>query len=156
MDFLKQASSKLQAGADDEGKVAEPKKDDQQTPSTTELMSSAKVVADAAKAKMSNQEFDQHKAAEAAADVLDGASHYGKLDESQGLGKMVNQAEDYLHKYSTTTTTTTTGHGGDGQQPPTTTTTTTASTHETSGGGGADEGGEEKSDIMKMAEGFLK
>lgn len=71
--------------------------------SSTDLFSSAKVVAEAAQAQFSNQpdKYDKDKAASAAADLLDAASDYGKLDQTQGVGKYVDQAENYLRKYGT-------------------------------------------------------
>jgi NTP pyrophosphatase (non-canonical NTP hydrolase) len=66
--------------------------------STSELVASAKVVAEAAQSGF-GKEVDKDKAAEAAADLLDGVSQYAKLDEQKGLGQHVDKAADYLHKY---------------------------------------------------------
>jgi hypothetical protein len=66
--------------------------------STSELVASAKVVAEAAQSGF-GKEVDKDKAAEAAADLLDGVSQYAKLDEQKGLGQYVDKAADYLHKY---------------------------------------------------------
>ncbi|OVA00735.1 hypothetical protein BVC80_9083g19 [Macleaya cordata] len=126
----------------------------QNIPSTTELFSSAKVVADAAKASLSNEadKLDKAKVADAAGDLLEAASHYGKLEENQGVGKYVQKAEDYLHNYKTSTTTTTTSHS--------TTTTHSApmdsSSHSSSGGGDGQSESGGYGEYFKMAEGFLK
>ena len=71
--------------------------------STTDLFASAKVVAEAAQAQFGNEpeKCDKGKAAGAAADLLDAASDYGKLDETKGFGKYVDQAEGYLRSYNT-------------------------------------------------------
>ncbi|XP_023732466.1 nodulin-related protein 2 [Lactuca sativa] len=70
-------------------------------PSSTELLSSAKQVAEAAKLAASNQtdKIDKVKTAGAAADVLDAAKKYGKFDETQGVGQYLKKADDYLHEY---------------------------------------------------------
>lgn len=75
------------------------------TPTKAELMSSAKLLGGAAKAKFHHEPNEANKAnkaemAGAAADLLNAASHYGKL-EDKGMGKYVGKAEDYLHKYHT-------------------------------------------------------
>ncbi|XP_047962951.1 nodulin-related protein 2-like [Salvia hispanica] len=69
--------------------------------STTDLFADAKVVAEAARAQFSNEpeKCDKAKAAGSAADLLDAASQYGKLDSTQGVGKYVDQAEGYLRQY---------------------------------------------------------
>ncbi|KAK1437713.1 hypothetical protein QVD17_03509 [Tagetes erecta] len=93
-------------------------------PSNSELMSSAKVMSEA----VTGQETDMGKIAGAAADVLDAAASYGIIDETQGLGKIADQAGDYLHKFETTHTTTVTKTDASGNQTTeTNTTTTTAS-----------------------------
>lgn len=123
-------------------------------PSKSELMSSAKLVADAAKAKLHhepNSKVDKSELAGAAADLLNAASQYGKLEE-KGIGKFVGKAETYLHKYetshSTTTTTTTTG---------TTTTSTTEHTQSSAHTGGKHEqSGSGYGEYIKMAEGIFK
>lgn len=153
-------------------------------PSSSELMSSAKIVANAAKAQLHhdpNYKFDKGELAGAAENLLHAASQYGKLDEKGGLGKMVGQAEGYLHKYHSSQTTTTTTTNLDHS---TTTTTTTETIHTKphkdeydghSGGGygeyikmaegllnkhsGSGEGGQsggKYGDYIKMAEGMLK
>ncbi|KAF2295009.1 hypothetical protein GH714_030128 [Hevea brasiliensis] len=69
-------------------------------PSSSELLSSAKLVAEAAKASLSHEtdKVDKGRVAGAAADLLGAASHYGKLEE-KSFGKYVEKAEDYLHQY---------------------------------------------------------
>ncbi|MQL74119.1 hypothetical protein Taro_006462 [Colocasia esculenta] len=69
-------------------------------PSSGDLLSSAKVVADAAKASLRHESdnVDKGRVAGAAADLLGAASHYGKLEE-KGMGKYVDKAEGYLRGY---------------------------------------------------------
>nr|XP_043623868.1 nodulin-related protein 1-like [Erigeron canadensis] len=82
-------------------------------PSNSELLSSAKQVAEAAKLATSNQsdKIDKPKVAGAAADILDAAKEYGKFDETQGVGQYLKQADDYLHQYEK-------GSGGTAAAPP--------------------------------------
>ncbi|KZV54843.1 hypothetical protein F511_39801 [Dorcoceras hygrometricum] len=98
-------------------------------PSNSDLLSSAKMVADAAKSHLRHepQMHEKGKVANAAADLLCGASEYGKLDEGKGIGMYVDKAEDYLRQYHTTHSTTTTvdSHGN---KTTTTTTSTTVTT----------------------------
>ncbi|KAB2624481.1 hornerin [Pyrus ussuriensis x Pyrus communis] len=71
-------------------------------PTTSELMSSAKIVAEAAKSSMNkegDENIDRARVSEAASNILSGAAHYGKLDEKEGLGSYVGKAEDMLRKY---------------------------------------------------------
>lgn len=94
MDFL----SKLSGSAD----KPHDQNPDNHKPSASELLSSARLVADAAKSSFGGGgggEVDKGKAAGAGADLLGAASDYGKLDETKGVGKYVNQAEEYLNKY---------------------------------------------------------
>ncbi|CAK9186165.1 unnamed protein product [Ilex paraguariensis] len=114
-------------------------------PSTSELMSSAKLVAEAAKATLSHEsdKVDKSKVAGAAADLLNAASSYGKLEE-KSFGKYVQKAENYLYQYHSTTSS---GHHS-------TTTNTTGHTSSHSGGDGHSASG--YGDYIKMAEGFLK
>ncbi|KAF5764098.1 hypothetical protein HanXRQr2_Chr15g0688091 [Helianthus annuus] len=103
---------------------------DQPVPSNSELMASAKVMSDA----VAGKETDPGKIAGAAADILDAAANYGKLDDKQGLGMYMDQTADYLHKYETTHTTTTTKTDTDtsgNQTTETTTTKTDTSGHKT-------------------------
>ncbi|MCD9639226.1 hypothetical protein HAX54_023608 [Datura stramonium] len=112
-------------------------------PSKSELMSSAKLVADAAKAKLHHdpKRFEKSELAGAAADLLNAASQYGKLEET-GIGKFVGKAETYLHKYETSHSTTTTA----------------AAASQSSGhtGGKHEESGSEYGEYIKMAEAIFK
>lgn len=121
-------------------------------PSKSELMSSAKLVADAAKAKLHHDptQFEKSKLAGAAADLLNAASEYGKLEE-KGIGKFVGKAENYLHKYETShhSTTTTTAAGA-----AYTTAHSQSSGHTT--GGNHEGSGSGYGEYIKMAEGILK
>ncbi|XP_076907236.1 uncharacterized protein LOC143563627 isoform X2 [Bidens hawaiensis] len=69
--------------------------------SNTGLLSSAKLVAEAAQSAANNQtdQIDKPKVAGAAGDLLDSVKQYGKFDESQGVGQYINQADEYLHQY---------------------------------------------------------
>ena len=95
MDFLKSLS-----GGSGDKPAGEGNKggDHHQNPSTTELLSSAKEVASAARLAASNQsdKIDKGKAAGAAADLLDATSD--KLG-NKGVGQHLQKAGDYLHKY---------------------------------------------------------
>ncbi|KAH6809893.1 nodulin-related protein 1 [Perilla frutescens var. frutescens] len=106
--------------------------------STTDLFASAKVVAEAAQAQFGNEpeKCDKGKAAGAAADLLDAASDYGKLDETKGFGKYVDQAEGYLRSYNTSSAP---APAGEKAAPPT----------EVPSGGGA-------GDYIKKAEEFVE
>lgn len=85
--------------------------DGHRKPSKSELLSSAKVVADAARRRGENR-VDKAEVAGAAANLLQAASEYGKL-EDKPLGKYMEKAENHLRQYhnshSTTTTTNNTG-----------------------------------------------
>ncbi|KAK1291292.1 hypothetical protein QJS10_CPB17g00685 [Acorus calamus] len=118
-------------------------------PSKAEILSSAKLVAGAAKATLSHdsQKVDKARVAGATADLLGAASHYGKLEE-KSFGKYVGKAETYLHQYhssqsSHSSTTTTTSSGGGGQ-----------SAHSSSGSSHSGVGG--YGDYLKLAQGLLK
>lgn len=79
--------------------------------STSELMASAKIVAEAAQSSLGKGSADQKpmdkaKVAEAAGDLLDAVGQYAKLDDQKGVGSYVDKAADYLHKYENTTTAT--------------------------------------------------
>ncbi|XP_050203904.1 nodulin-related protein 1-like [Mercurialis annua] len=122
--------------------------------SSSELFSSAKIVADAAKSRLNNEKIDEGKAAGAAANILGAASQYGKLEE-KSFGKYVEQAEDYLHKYQSSHSTTTAAAAGHQTGSDTSTTTHSTSTqssgeHEKSSGSGG------VGDYFKMAQGFMK
>ncbi|KAJ9563803.1 hypothetical protein OSB04_008963 [Centaurea solstitialis] len=84
----------------DDPKKADPSHPADQ-PSASELMASAKLVAESAKYATSNQteKIDKVKAAGAAADILDATEKYGKFDETKGVGQYLQKAEDYLHDY---------------------------------------------------------
>ncbi|XWS34164.1 hypothetical protein CRYUN_Cryun21dG0016700 [Craigia yunnanensis] len=118
-------------------------------PSSSDLFSSAKLLAGAAKSSFSNEsdKVDKAKVAGAAADLLDAAQDYGKLDKDKGIGQHIEKAENYLHQYETS-----------GQPAPTTTGSGTPNkaeahpeSHE-SGGDGKDSG---SGGYLKMAQGFL-
>uniref|UniRef100_A0A1D1Z682 Nodulin-related protein 1 n=1 Tax=Anthurium amnicola TaxID=1678845 RepID=A0A1D1Z682_9ARAE len=78
-------------------------------PDTSELFSSAKLVAEAAQSCFQGgaDKIEKGKVAGAAADLLGAASHYGKLEE-KGYGEYVEKAETYLQQYGST------GSGGGG------------------------------------------
>ena len=120
--------------------------------SSSELLSSAKLVAEAAKNTLhhGNDKVDKGKVAGAAADLLDAASHYGKLDQ-QGVGKYVEKAENYLHHYHSSHSIPTTTHSGAHSTKP-----EKHSESHASGGDGHDSGSGGYGDYMKMAQGFLK
>ncbi|XP_010258184.1 PREDICTED: nodulin-related protein 1-like [Nelumbo nucifera] len=117
-------------------------------PSKAEILSSAKVVAEAAKATVHHEtdKVDKGKVAGAAADLLGAASHYGKLEE-KGMGKYVDKAENYLHQYHSS-------HSTSAPNSTHSTTTTHSSTHSHSGGDSHSESG--YGEYIKMAQGFLK
>ncbi|KAK3035901.1 hypothetical protein RJ639_031324 [Escallonia herrerae] len=130
-------------------------------PTNSELFSSAKLVAEAVRStfRRESDKVDKAKVADAAEDLLQAASKYGKLDE-KGFGRYVDKAEGYLHSYHSKTTATTTGSGESA-----TTTTTTESDHlvaaapkpsEHSGGEEAKSGSGGYGEYMKMAEGLFK
>ena len=69
--------------------------------SSSDLFSSAKVLADAARSAVSHDggtTFDKSKVAEASEDLLDAASEYGKLKQ-KGYGSYVDKAQGYLHQF---------------------------------------------------------
>ncbi|XP_028762043.1 nodulin-related protein 1 [Neltuma alba] len=108
--------------------------------STSELMSSAKVVAEAAQSGFGKESgsVDKAKVAEAAGDLLGAARQYGKLDE-KGVGQYVEKAEDYLEKYGS-------GGGGGHQSDKPSEESKPEGQSESGGAGG----------FMKMAQGFMK
>lgn len=116
-------------------------------PNTTQLLSSAKVVAEAAKSTLRHdaEKVDKAKAAGAAADLIGAASHYAKL-EGKGLGKYVEQAENYLHKYQASHAPP--SHAAAAGEAPHSSS-AHPSSQASSGSGGF-------GDYFKMAEGFLK
>ncbi len=73
---------------------------------SSELLSSAKLVAEAAQSSLRNEsdhKVDKAKVADAAGDLLDAATQYAKLDEQKGIGQYVEKGADYLHHYKGTT-----------------------------------------------------
>ncbi|KNA19117.1 hypothetical protein SOVF_064290 [Spinacia oleracea] len=110
------------------------------TPSKSELMSSAKLVADAAKSALARdkEKIDKAKVAGAAGNLLGAAKHYGKLEE-KSYGKYVGKAETYLHQYHSTQTQTQ-SHSSSGSSY----TSTTTTTHSSAPYGGSHDGGEGK------------
>ncbi|KAM7487479.1 hypothetical protein LguiB_024963 [Lonicera macranthoides] len=111
-------------------------------PTNSELLQSAKLVAEAAQATLRHEsdKVEKAKVAGAAADLLNAASTYGKLDE-KGLGKYLDKAEDYLHKYNLSqSATANSGHSAAH---------TTTAIHSSGHSGGGDHSG---SEYVKMAE----
>ncbi|XVE91580.1 hypothetical protein REPUB_Repub01dG0021900 [Reevesia pubescens] len=116
-------------------------------PTSSELLSSAKLVAEAAKSTVNNQsdKVDKGKVAGATADLLDAGQDYGKLDEEKGIGQYVEKAETYLHQYETS-----------GQSAPTPNKAEAKPESHASGGDGKDSGsGGGVEDYLKKAQGFL-
>lgn len=114
--------------------------------STSELMASAKVVAEAAQSGF-GKDLDKDKTAEAAGDLLDAVGQYAKLDEQKGVGSYVDKAADYLHKYENTPTT-----GAPPASKPDQPKTDDAAPAKSEGGGSGGLGG----DFAKVAGGFFK
>ncbi|KAI0523502.1 hypothetical protein KFK09_005897 [Dendrobium nobile] len=127
-------------------------------PSTSQLLSSAKVVANAAKSALRHEstELDKAKLAEAAEDLLSAASHYGKFDE-KSYGKYVHKAEGYLHQYhySHSSSSSSSSHSSAINS---TTTHSSSAGHSGHVGGGGGGGGSDGGfgDYLKLAEGLLK
>ncbi|XP_022151057.1 nodulin-related protein 1-like [Momordica charantia] len=133
------------------GSTDKPEDPEHHRTSASDLLSSAKLVADAAKSSFGGESHavDKGKVAGAAADLLGAASDYGKFDETKGLGKYVDKAEDYLNQYEKSHSA---PHGSDAEpkppkaeEPP---------KKENSGEG--EHGGSGFGDYLKVAEGFLK
>ncbi|OMO71899.1 hypothetical protein COLO4_27926 [Corchorus olitorius] len=126
-------------------------------PTSSDLFSSAKVVADAAKSAFSGNEgggdkFDKAKVAEAASDLLGAAKDYGKLEQDKGIGQYVDKAQSYLHQFessqSTTKDTPAPAAAKDGEAKP--------ESHPSGGHEGKESGsGGGVGDYMKMAQSFL-
>ncbi|XP_038893443.1 nodulin-related protein 1-like [Benincasa hispida] len=135
MDFL----SKL-GGSSDKPQDQNP---DHHKTSASDLVSSAKLVADAAKSSFGGggDSVDKGKVAGAAADLLGAASDYGKLDETKGIGMYVDKAEDYLNQYEKSHS----APHGSGSEPPK----EEKAAEKEAGGSGF-------GDYLKVAEGFLK
>ncbi|XWS64205.1 hypothetical protein CRYUN_Cryun06bG0166400 [Craigia yunnanensis] len=121
--------------------------------SSSELLSSAKLVAEAAKNTLHHEsdKVDKGKVAGAVADLLGTASHYGKLDQEKGAGKYVEKAENYLHHYHSSHSIPTTTHSGAHSTKP-----EKHSESLASGGDGHDSGSGGFGDYMKMAQGTLR
>lgn len=103
MDFLSNLTKNDEAQAQ---KVPDDADQAKQTPgshkpSKSDLIHSAQVVADAAQSHFRSEpeKFDKSEVAGAAADLIDAAAEYAKLDDTQGIGKYVDKAEDYLRHY---------------------------------------------------------
>ncbi|ONK60078.1 uncharacterized protein A4U43_C08F13950 [Asparagus officinalis] len=142
MDFLKKAVESATSKEEPKEKPSpgpgpEPESQDHhaRSTSTTEVLSSAKALADAAQASLKHEAVDKAKVAEAADDLVHAADQYGKLEE-KGYGQYVEKAETYVHKYGSGTTE---GSTGDKKEP---------SEGEKSEGG--------IGDYAKMAQGFMK
>ncbi|XP_068653935.1 nodulin-related protein 2-like [Aristolochia californica] len=136
----------LGSKADSTGSTKKPQ------PSTTELFSNAKLVAEAAQATLSNEKekIDQGKVAGAASDLLAAGSHYGKLDEEKGMGAYVKKAETYLDKYESS-------HSIKTAKPAPDSTTAVAENAPSAPSGGEDEKKENDfGGYLKTAQGFLK
>ncbi|CAK9186164.1 unnamed protein product [Ilex paraguariensis] len=125
-------------------------------PSSSDLFSSAKLLAEAAQTSLSDgyDKVDKSKVAGAASDILDAASRYGKF-EDKAFGGYVEKANSYLHQYESSNPTTTKPGS---KLPTTTTTTTTDAADKTSKSeeDGGDKSGGGYGGYVKMAEGFLK
>ncbi|KAF2619632.1 hypothetical protein F2Q68_00040763 [Brassica cretica] len=69
--------------------------------SPSELVTSAKVVAEAAQAAARNEsdKLDKAKVAGASANILDAAEEYGKFDEKSSAGQYFDKAEKYLKDF---------------------------------------------------------
>ncbi|WOK92313.1 hypothetical protein Cni_G01004 [Canna indica] len=113
-------------------------------PSPTQLLSSAKVVAGAAKSALRHDagKLDKAEVAGAAADLLGAASHYAKIEEKK-VGKYVEKAETYLHHYHSSHS----AHSSTTAGASAAYSSSSSSSH--AAGGGLE-------DYMKMAQGFLK
>ena len=101
MDFLK----KFTDSANPQTKAETTDKSAPASEENSSLLSSAKVVADAARSTLQNEpaekKHDNAEVAGAAADLLDAAQNYGKLDKTSGVGSYVDKAGNYLHEYET-------------------------------------------------------
>lgn len=143
--------------SDPHNKPSQSHHNEKHTKSSSELLSSAKLVAEAAKSTLHHDQrdkVDKGKVAGAAADLLDAASHYGKLDQQKGAGKYVEKAENYLHHYHSSHSTTTTTTAATADLHSGAHSTTKPEKHSDSHGSGGDHGG--SGDYLKMAQGFLK
>lgn len=102
MDFLKKFTESSAPKAESVDKSGAPADQSQ-----SDLLSSAKVVAGAARSTFQKEpaKYDNPEVAGAAADLLDAAQTYGKLDKTAGVGGYVEKAENYLREYETSNTT---------------------------------------------------
>ncbi|KAI3720202.1 hypothetical protein L6452_21115 [Arctium lappa] len=98
MDSLMNTIKTAAAGTTMEG---DPKKVIPDQSSASEIMSSAKLVAEASKYATSNQtdKIDKPKTVGATADIIDATEKYGNNDETKGVGPYLKNARDYLHDY---------------------------------------------------------
>lgn len=134
--------------------------------SSSDLLSSAQLVADAAQSVLHNEsdKVDKPRVAGAAADVLGAAKDYGKLGED-GVGRYVGQAEDYLQKYSQQSSTTTAAPATSDQKPESDGEAEKpvvaipdageCGADATRKSGSGEEEGKSPGDYLKMAQGFL-
>ncbi|GMH01778.1 hypothetical protein Nepgr_003617 [Nepenthes gracilis] len=135
-----------------------------QRPSNSELMSSAKLIADAARSAFAHEtdKVDKARVAGAAADLLDAAKSYGNLEE-KSFGKYVDKAEDYLHQYHHSHSSTTAAAPHSSHHSAASAAHHEASydsgeseAHSTSAGSGGGGSGGGYEDYLKLAQGFLK
>ncbi|KAI5678949.1 hypothetical protein M9H77_09899 [Catharanthus roseus] len=128
--------------------------------SKSELLASAKVVADAARNRRENK-VDKAEVAGAAANLLHAASEYGKF-EDKNLGKVMAKAENHLRQYHTSHSSTAAHHHSShstsnttsDQIPPHSSTNQDHEGH--SGSGGKSKYGEYVKLAEELAEGVLK
>lgn len=143
MDFLKKLATESTGSttATTESKGSSDNPQAPAAPSQSELLSNAQVLADAARSTLQKEpnKVDNAKVAGAAADLLDSAESYGKLDSTTGIGSYVEKAQNYLHQYETS-------HSTTAAAPPATATTTTTTTT------AAPEGGEPAAKAPPAAE----
>ncbi|KAI9111516.1 hypothetical protein K1719_017206 [Acacia pycnantha] len=112
--------------------------------SSSELLSSAKLVAQAAQSTLRHEsdKVDKTQIANAAGDLLGAACHYGKL-EDKSFGKYAGKAKDYLHKYGSSSPNAVAG--GHSDHPAASSSHSKKPGHQSHGYG----------DYLKMAQGFL-
>ncbi|CAI9096499.1 OLC1v1032661C1 [Oldenlandia corymbosa var. corymbosa] len=107
MDFLKKFAetniSKAEESTEKPSSEPAAAAADHQSSNPSDLFSSAKLVAEAARSTIQKEEpkYDNAEVAGAAADLLDAAQTYGKLDKTSGVGSYIEKAETYLHEYET-------------------------------------------------------
>lgn len=117
--------------------------------SKSDLIHSAKVVADAANAHARREpdKYDKAEVAGATADLLNAAAEYGKLDDNTGIGKYVDKAEDLLRHYHSSHSADHAGKPAEHAGKPADHKPAKSEEHGSGGGAG---------DFMKMAGDFLK